>query len=98
MKIGAYLSIAAGLILLGLCISQWNDSTASTAGRAFNSYQQGDRADMASLRRGSDLNDTVRIALEAVAGVTWLVIGGVLLKKANGASFRPPRTSAARRR
>lgn len=98
VKFGAYLSLAAGLVLLGLCVSQWNDSTASTAGRALNSYQQGDRADLASLRRGTDLNDTMRIAIEAVAGITWLVIGGVLLKKSAGAKYGHPRDAGVRRR
>lgn len=98
MKLGGLLSVAAGLVLLGLCLSQWNADTGPTATRAFTGLQEGDRQVLASLRQGPELNDTMRIGIEAVAGIAWLTIGIALLKRAANPKYGDARGRGTARR
>lgn len=84
MRLGGLISLVVGLVLLGLCASQWNAGTSPTIGRAVTDYNRGEASDLGSLARSGDLNSSAQVAVEGVAGVVWLLIGAVLLKKAAG--------------
>lgn len=93
MRLAGLISVVLGLILLGICASQWSAGTGANASRAMTDYNRGDRGDLGSLMRTGDLNGTAQVAVEGVAGVVWLGIGALLLKKASGAQ---PRQRTAR--
>lgn len=52
-------------------------------GRALSAYNGGERRDLASLG-GDALRQTSQTGMEGIAGVFWLGIGILLVKKAGG--------------
>ncbi len=81
------LAVVAGLVLLGMCLSQWDQGTGSTMGRAITDYNRGDRSDLAGL--GNDaLRQSSQTGVEGIAGVFWLGMGVFLLKRSGGAGTR----------
>lgn len=92
-----WVAIAAGLVLLGMCLSQWDQDTGSTMGRAVTAYNQGDRGALAGLGSGA-LRQSSQTGVEGLAGVFWLGMGIFLLKrsgagapKTRGTQGLPPR-------
>lgn len=81
-KIAGWLSVLLGLALLVMSLTQWNNATGSTMGRALSDYNHGDAGDLRVLRGETDLSTTERVGTEAIAGLFWVAIGGVLLRKA----------------
>jgi hypothetical protein len=81
VRIGALLSGVLGLVLLGLCVAQWNGHTGSTLVEGWTDYHQRDMAGMAALNRESNVNDTARTGIEGLIGLFWLGVGVYLWRK-----------------
>ncbi len=78
-------AIVVGLVLLGLCASNWNGDTGATMGHALSAYNSGDRSGFRGI--GADaLQQSSQTGVEGIAGVFWLAIGVFLVKKAGGTS------------
>ena len=92
-KLVGAVAVLAGLILLGLCLTQWSPGTGSTMGRALSDYNGGDRHDLSAFGSGQ-LRDTSQTAVEGLAGLFWLGIGVFLIKKAG---TEPARRDRGRR-
>lgn len=81
MRVGAMLSGLVGLILLGLCLSQWNGHTGPTLVEGWTDYHQHDNAGLVALNRDTDVNGTARTGIEGAVGLFWLGVGVYLWRK-----------------
>jgi hypothetical protein len=86
-KWAGWAAIVVGLVLLGVCASNWNEGTTATMGHAFGAYNGGDRGVLRGLGAES-LQQSSQTGLEGLAGLFWLGVGAFLVRRAAAAEHR----------